>query len=140
MRDLLFRGQTRKKGEKVFMDGTPVDGNWVYGGVFQGKGDFSVIYTYDPVEKKAVYTDTVGQYAGIDDKNGTKVFEGDILKLKRHIYVIEWKGGCLYASQKNYLKDGASGYYKLIDSLMNEGAEIIGNIHDNPELLEEYAK
>ena len=53
MRDLLFRGQTRKKGEKVFMDGTPVDGNWVYGGVFQGKGDFSVIYTYDPVEKKA---------------------------------------------------------------------------------------
>ena len=94
----------------------------------------SVSYTH------LVYTDTVGQYAGIDDKNDTKVFEGDILKLKRHLYVVEWKGGCLYASQKNYLKDGASGYYKLIDSLMNEGAEIIGNIHDNPELLEEYAK
>ena len=42
MRDLLFRGQTRKKGEKVFMDGRPVDANWVYGGIFQGKGDFSV--------------------------------------------------------------------------------------------------
>ena len=140
MRDLLFRGQTRKKGEKVFMDGRPVDGNWVYGGVFQGEGDYSIIYTYQPIERKTVYTDTIGQYTGIDTKNGAKIFEGDILKLKRHLYVIKWKDGCLYASQQNYLKDGVSGYYKLINGLTDEGAEIIGNIHDNPELLEEYAK
>lgn len=135
MRDLLFRGQTRKKGEKVFMDGTPVDGNWVYGGIFQGKGDFSVIYTYDPIEKRPVYTDTVGQYVGVDDKNGTKVFEGDILKLKRHLYVIEWKGGCLYASQSSI-----STVCRLIEDLIDGGAEVVGNIHDNPELLEGHTK
>lgn len=136
MRDLLFRGQTRKKGEKVFMDGRPVDANWVYGGIFQGKGDFSVMYTYEPIEKRPVYTDTVGQYTGFDDKNGTKVFEGDILRLKRHLYVIEWVNGCLYASQKNFLKGDVSARYLLIEGLVRDGAEVIGNIYENPELLE----
>ena len=136
MRDLFFRGQTRRKGEKVFMDGRPVDANWVYGGIFQGKGDFSVMYTYEPIEKRPVYTDTVGQYTGFDDKNGTKVFEGDILRLKRHLYVIEWKNGCLYASQKNFLKGNVSARYLLIEGLVKDGAEVIGNIYESPELLE----
>lgn len=136
MRDLLFRGQTRRKGERVLMNGKPIDANWVYGGIFQGKGDFSVIYTNEPIKKIPVYTDTVGQYTGIDDKDGTKIFEGDILKLKRHLYVIEWKSGCLYASQKSYLKDSVSAFYKPVDDLIDEGAEVIGNIYDNQELLE----
>lgn len=136
MRDLLFRGQTRRKGEKVFMDGRLIDANWVYGGIFQGKGDFSIIYTYEPIEKRPVYTDTVGQYTGINDKNGKKVFEGDVLKLKRHIYVIEWKNGCLYASQKNFLKGNISARYLLIEGLVKDGAEVIGNVYENPELLE----
>lgn len=136
MRDLLFRGQTRKKGEKVFMDGRPVDANWVYGGIFQGKGDFSVIYTYEPIEKRPVYTDTVGQYTGINDKNGTKVFEGDILKFGKYLYVVEWEDGSLCAFQKNYLKDGISEIYKPVRVLADAGAEVIGNIYENPELLE----
>ena len=118
------------------MDGRPMDANWVYGGIFQGKCDFSVMYTYEPIEKRPVYTDTVGQYTGFDDKNGTKVFEGDILKLKRHLYVIEWVNGCLYASQKNCLKSNVSARYLLIKGLVKDGAEVIGNIYENPELLE----
>lgn len=35
MRTIKFRGMTRRKGEKVRLDGTPIDGNWVYGGVLQ---------------------------------------------------------------------------------------------------------
>ena len=56
MRDLLFRGQTRRKGERVLMNGKPIDANWVYGGIFQGKGDFSVIYTYEPIKKMPAVT------------------------------------------------------------------------------------
>ena len=52
MHELLFRGQTRKKGQKVYMNGKPVDGNWEYGGIFQGQGCYSVLYTYDPIAKK----------------------------------------------------------------------------------------
>lgn len=136
MRDLLFRGQTRKKGEKVFMDGRPVDANWVYGGIFQGKGNFSVMYTYEPIEKRPVYTDTVGQYTGFDDKNGKKIFEDDILKFGKYLYVVEWEDGSLCAFQKNYLKDGISEIYKPVRVLADAGAEVIGNIYENPELLE----
>ena len=136
MRELLFRGQTRKKGNKVWMNGKPVDGNWVYGGIFKGEGCYSVLYTYDPIDKRVVYTDTIGQYTGMTDKNKVKIFEDDILKLRRTIYVVEWKNGCLYAVQKNNLKAGVSVVNKLIHLLVEEGAEVIGNTHDNPELLE----
>lgn len=51
MRELLFRGQTRRKGEKILnMRGDPAPSKWVYGGVFQGAGDFSVMYSAHPVE------------------------------------------------------------------------------------------
>ena len=136
MRELLFRGQTRKKGDKVWMNGKPVDGNWVYGGIFKGEGCYSVLYTYEPIDKRVVYTDTIGQYTGLTDKNKVKIFEDDILKLRRTIYVVEWKNGCLYAVQKNNLKAGVSVVNKLIHLLVEEGAEVIGNTHDNPELLE----
>ena len=86
--------------------------------------------------RRGRFTDTVGQYTGFDDKNGTKVFEGDILRLKRHLYVIEWKNGCLYASQKNFLKGNVSARYLLIEGLVKDGAEVIGNIYESPELLE----
>ena len=44
MREILFRGQTRKKGEKVSLDGTPVDSNWVYGGVALFNEERALIY------------------------------------------------------------------------------------------------
>lgn len=64
MREILFRGQTRRFGEKVrIRSGEPLPSNWGYGGIFHPNdrgGSFSIIYTYAPIEKRSVYADTVG--------------------------------------------------------------------------------
>ena len=145
MREILFRGQTRRKGEKVYMGtGKPVDGNWVYGGITQGTGDFSVMYSYSPVEKHVVYTDTVGQFTGLKDKNGKKIFEGDIVAFEdgpaSDYYretvivnrgVIKFADGAFYVTDRETVDMGDLIYNGAME------CEIIGNIHDNPELLKE---
>ena len=132
MHELLFRGQTRKKGQKVNLKGEPIDGNWVYGGIFQGRGCYSVLYTYNPVDKRTVYSETVGQYIGFEDKHSIKIFEDDIMMLDHCIYVIEWHNGGFRA----VLKTSTSPSETLpLQSLVTKGAVIIGNIHDNPELI-----
>lgn len=81
-KNILFRGQTRKKGEKVTMSGTPIPGNWVFGGIFpqNNGGDFAIIYQQDPeIQKFPVYAETVCQYTGKNDKYGGKIFENDII-------------------------------------------------------------
>ena len=76
MRDLLFRGQTRKKGEKVFMDGRPGDANWVYAGIIQGKGDFSVSEEESRVSGGAFYFSCKSQLIGNILKRETKRLSG----------------------------------------------------------------
>ena len=141
MREILFRGQTRRYGEKVKMNGEKVPSNWVYGGVCQGKGDFSIIYgsmdmgLEQPTEKRVVYTDTIGQYTGLTDKNGTKIFEGDIVNFKTINYHFK---NCRIKYQSCYARYCAidnKGYEYPMDKTFEY--EVIGNIHDNPELLKE---
>ena len=136
MRELLFRGQQRRKGEKVHMDGSPVESSWFYGnGVLQGKGDFSIIYQTEPTfEKHSVYTDTLGQYTGLTDMNGKEIFEGDIVQniITKETAIVRWytehSAFMLYDKNNNKV-------YFLYDNDFNL-IEIIGNIYDNPELLE----
>lgn len=137
-RQILFRGQTRKKGQKVWMDGSPVDGNWVYGGIFPGTGDYSVIYgaakenfTGLDLEKHVVYSDTVGQYTGLTDKNGTKVFEGDILRGSWNTLLVVFYEDISTSFKVKTL----SGIEREISYYGLDRIEVIGNIHDNPELL-----
>lgn len=147
MREILFRGQTRRKGEKVRMDGTPVESNWVYGGVLQGTGDHSIIYQTEPdIEKKVVYTDTLGQYTGLTDKNGAKIFEGDIVEgtaySGKFVGIIVWIDeiggfGVRYRKRQEATAWENSSILKCASKGRTDEftAEIIGNIYDNPELL-----
>ena len=139
MREILFRGQTRRKGEKVRLDGTPVDGNWVYGGVAQFNEERAIIYQTEPeFHKFSVYADTVGQYTGLTDKNGKKVFEGDILSANFDES---------YPDDETLLLVGNNGYaftlkeYRFPEIITDYDMQFfddiyvaIGNVHDNPEI------
>ena len=153
MREILFRGQTRRFGEKVRMNGEKVPSNWAYGGICQGKGAFSIIYggmdieREQPIDKYVIYTDTIGQYTGLTDKNGKKIFEGDIVKADDYIFVIKFGkcGGTPNADNYGYmgfyleaLSEGTKvcAKYGLRDDICYfEDIEIIDNIHDNRLLL-----
>lgn len=102
MREILFRGQTRKFGEKVNMGGEKLPGNWVYGGICQGKGDFSIIYGYEDadqssIKKFVVHTDTVGQCTGLTDRTKWEELTETEQKfwLKKHT-AEEWSGKLIF--------------------------------------------
>ena len=152
MREILFRGQIRKNGEKVYMNGEPVHGKWLYGfGVLQGKGDFSVLYDYNDgdLKKSPVYTETIGQYTGLRDKNGKRIFEGDVVKCDH--FANECIGVVVFGRYQHLSqpKPYDIGFWFKWDGKLKktlrpdlgfladcEYLEVIGNIHDNPELLE----
>jgi hypothetical protein len=77
-----------------------------------------------------VLPDTVGQYTGLKDKNGTKIFEGDIVLLKgdEEPYQVAFDESCFQVY-------GNSICY-VMDNFYDHDIEVIGNIYDNPELLE----
>jgi uncharacterized phage protein (TIGR01671 family) len=123
MREILFRG----KG---------FNGEWEYGvPVFSGLNNelafMKQMHTYD----HQVIPKTVGQYTGLTDKNGTKIFEGDIVLFpwgeKREVFSVEFVEGEFEAIPKRKSTDI---WCIRIGSYAPE-FEVIGNIHDNPELL-----
>ena len=96
---------------------------------------------------------TLGQCTGLKDKNGRLIFEGDVLNRSKPDkvagqYVVLWRGGRWEAVKTMIelkrvssqfiltLPDNHSSFTHTLDVIDNEFLEIIGNVHDNPELLE----
>ena len=142
MREILFRGQTRKYGEKVKMNGEKIKSNWVYGGIFPQNegGDFAIIYQQKPtVEKYPVYADTVGQYTGMLDKNGIKIFEGDIVDFSDRSDG-DGYGVVRYDENETEFEFESDNICRSLGSYYPKNIEVIGNIYDNPEFLPEFLK
>ena len=131
MREILFRGKSY------------YDGDWLYGTVlFLETADMKEKYvaispildgvsSYKEIER--VVPETVGQFTGLTDKNGTKIFEGDIVNILPEvdeIGVIEW------ADDEAMFEVVAGGWCGNFDNYLPEDLEVISNIHDNPELME----
>lgn len=136
MREILFRGKKLDDGEWITGYYTCFNGkeHRIYDGYAETDcGDYYPDWwSVDP--------DTMGQYTGLTDKNGKEIFEGDICQIKNHRlitdtpFVVEWEDFVYNGWTWRDLDDDGS-----VDSFTSGAAnycEIIGNIHDNPELLE----
>ena len=149
MREILFRGKRIDNG------------NWVEGGLISGvftalgqdikyilcpdKADYDCFEDFS--EENGIFEvihETVGQYTGLTDKNGTKIFEGDIVRLKRFgniecgkiVFNTNTAGFEFWHEvtvgaygEKSTRKENLCAFAVAV-------VEVIGNIHDNPELLE----
>ena len=142
MREIVFRGQTRKFGEKIRVgDSKPLPGKWAYGGICWGEGCYSIIYGSTDFsslkDKHVVYTDTVGQYTGLNDKNGQKIFEGDILTIDTLDQVDDGERFEVYWRADCYLFSAKSKHFEYdLWQLHQEEIKVIGSIWDNPDLKE----
>ena len=118
MREILFRGKQRDNGE------------WFYGDLVHLNHCVS-IRSKDCA--RSVVPETVGQYTGLTDKNGVKIFEGDLIRSTEtgETAIVQWFSEhsafmiwCKTSNQVGFL-------YECEKSII----EVIGNIHDNPELI-----
>ena len=124
MREILFRGKRADNGQWV---------NGFYAHELQGghfiSADEGAWYDGPMLSYVEVIPETVGQYTGFDDKNGVKIFEGDTIHSGEVIGNVVYKDGAFMIRRTN-----GSGEYKMIIARQAK-FEIIGTIHDNPELL-----
>ena len=117
MREILYRGKRKDTGKLIVSDS-----------ILQYNG---LIKLWDKEDGYVeVEPETIGQYTGLTDKNGKKIFEGDIMQLCSACYpcLVYWDGKS-WAWKQN-------GKRREID-LTREKMEVIGNIYDNPELVKE---
>lgn len=137
VREIAFRGKRIK------------DGFWIYGNLIVNNGQPYIVGKFADVTNEythleywwAVEQDTVGQFTGLYDKHGTKIYEGDIVEVyEPDGEVIDW-GQVIYGvdcNDKNAYPyhltcKGYADNYNMYDECEYV---VIGNIHDNPKLLE----
>lgn len=144
MRELLFRGFHPCDGpDAIVVDGEKVTGKWIYGSHILIDGAHYIMpsrmHLHDITD---VLPSTVGQYSGLDDSDGRKVFEGDILKFRDEPNDYEWTGRIEFGNPNYGYTWGfqivhLSGPKPNIDTLcwfdMEEGrvySEVIGTVFD----------
>ena len=132
MREIKFRGKGIYKGKDV---------GWLYGDLVTHYNLDNEIYRfiryYPPshIEERRVYPETIGQYTGLKDMNGVEIYEGDVLQGKsKRMFSVQYNSkiaGFVACAVDDRQETPCMNYGTM------QSYKIIGNIHDNPELLEE---
>ncbi|MDR0731532.1 MAG: YopX family protein [Treponema sp.] len=140
MREIEFRGKRR-------------DGKWFYGSLItdrfetpDGSGNMDsgkaglIVLIQDNKRSftHEVIPETVGQYTGLEDRKGVKIFEGDIVRLENGVEDETIAGFVTFQDaswQVDYGPELISLWHQLVGLEEYQTAEVIGNIHDTPELL-----
>ena len=133
MREILFRGKHTRTGE------------WVEGLLWRKKYNDNKLFIScfpdedDNEEVFIIYPETIGQYTGLTDKNGKKIFECDILEFNYtgNNKGVEGKAVVVFENGKFGVKWGWHKEFVALDGFANTTLTVIGNLHDNPELLKE---
>ncbi|MDE6020308.1 MAG: YopX family protein [Ruminococcus sp.] len=116
-REILFRGKRIDNGK------------WVYGYYIKLKSCDETLHIIvdEHGEYHRIMPNILEQYIELTDKNGVKIFEGDILKRNEAIYEVKYS-----TEQVRFLAILSNG---IFNPAVFQNCEVIGNIHDNPELL-----
>lgn len=131
-REIKFRGRA--------------EGDWLF-------GDLTHVLQMMYVDQTLVEQDTIGQFTGLYDKNGKEIYEGDILSADyypfvkdgkmNYVAIVEWfkYDACWYAAYDLHKDSTARGISIGCPAEFHEDVVkeyvVIGNIHDNPELIKE---
>lgn len=125
MRTIKFRGFNRKNDE------------WLQGYYLQNRGAHFVcpdeFATNKSWEDYEVEPDTVGQFTGLHDKNGKEIYEGDIVKCDQFVYEIIYKSRRIASFALRRKEDMFLHYFG--EAMEADECEVIGNIHDNKDLV-----
>lgn len=140
-RAIKFRGKIKEKGiSECWIEGSLIHITRTY----KGEEDEQECDIYQIINEDGagffIDKDTIGQYTGLKDKNGKEIYEGDIIHIPENWEEYGW------ASGENYEIDFKDGRFRLkpkykpnatgYDLEFTNEIEVIGNIYDNPELLE----
>lgn len=126
MREYRFRGKRIENGEWVY--GSLISDRYIVGNVLEWNDEY-----FNTEWWAAVDPSTVGQYTGIKDKNGKEIYEGDILSNGSHVdWIVVYEEAAFKVKFPDPIK--TDRYY--LNRGMAEIREIIGNIYENPEILD----
>lgn len=153
MREIKFRGKSKMPQEEMDDINIPHKNGWVFGNLIIDGGEAYIVSEVIECDSEyialdwwvKVHTETVGQYTGLKDKNGKEIYKGDIvhcLEVSTNItreYVSEvfFEGGCWLVHESKvcdvelYLYDNSNPTKIPLTEI-----EVLGNIYENPELLE----
>ena len=132
-REILFRGKRTDNGEWIdgalfpSSDGMPLICNSIAAGTPIDETAMCIACNVDP--------DTVGEFTGLTDKNGKRIWEGDVVEFDA--YGLHYKGVVSFIDGNFCVMCNRPAASPFLDSAIKQhDAVCIGNIHDNPELME----